>query len=1480
MRAEEQSSWEAGEPTLTAHATGAMDAPSIHLDVGTRVGRFIVRRPIGAGGMGSVYLAHDPDLDRLVALKLLHADTGDAAARERLLREAKATARLSHPNVVAVYDVGAHGDASFIALEYVAGGTLRQWLRQAPRTWQQIVQAAIHAGRGLEAAHQAGLVHRDFKPDNVLIGSDGRVRVADFGLARAHDLAGADTSVDTGVDTHGQTVQAGHMAGTPGYMAPEQLRGEEPTPRADLFAFCVTLWEALASERPFGGASLILHIEQVLRGELRPFPRDTGAPPAVIQALRRGLEVDPDARWPGMHELLAALAAALGDQGPALSQVRPFDEGPSAAMPAALGARYRLLEPLADGALGPLYRARDRLDGQLVAIRRARALDVPRTGEGESSARLALARELRQRLALRHPNLATITDFGFDDEEVAYFVLDLGDGARPLLAAARDQPLAIQAHLCGQLLRALIYLHHRGRVGVALDHETVVVVGDTLKVIDTELLEAGHAARHRRGSTLAPEVAEGAPPTVQSDLYAAGLLMAALFADQSPGDDAWQASVRSAARADDVARTLALDPPLARALARLLSPDPAARPPSAAAALDELAAATSVALPRETVHTRESFLQASALVGRDAELERLHGALRQSLRGHGHALALGGESGVGKSRLVDEIRALALVHGAVVLRGHGVREGGRLFDVWRPLLRWLAIALPLTDLEASVLRIGVPDIDALVGRAVPSAPELDATSAQLRLLQVILALLQRQVRPLVVLIDDLHWARRESVELLAALARELGDLRLLLLATYRDDEAPRLLESLPGVDGVRLGRLDRAGVQAVAAAMIGDAGRRPDLLDLLVRETEGNALFVVEVMRALAEDAGALDTIGERPLPAAIAAGGVQRVIQRRVARLSAPSRRLLEAAAVVGRDLDLDLLARLAPDPAQGEHLEEARERGALERDGAAWRFAHDKIRESLLEGLDADRRRALHEAVAAALEAREGGRDHAEALASHYRALGRHDRELVHVARAAERFARASPREGRALLERAIALGVLLRAPALDLARWRRLCADASYHAGDMAASVDEARAALAELGLGLPRGRLAWLTLLFGQVLVQLLHLARRPAAGEAPAAARRLEAAMAVGRASQISLYTFDQLALIAASLRAVNLAQSAGTTEPRAIAFLAYAVGLMGMDRLAARYFDEGLAGADDAQNVTARCDVGVMASVFATSRGDFARAEARGGESLARARASGYSLGVAQAEGILGCIAYYRGDLADFAAAYERATLAIHGAQSGHARGIEWGLCWALAERGEADAALARVEAIRAATPAGERLHLSMVHGLRADLLARRGDLEAAVEAADEAMRHADPASVPGNTPIILAGPALAYLAAWEAALTGAPALALRRRAQARRQLRALRLWSRLNPIGRPLVDLLHARAADLDGRGAAADAARHAALARAEASGLRLVAGLAHHDLARRGDPARRDHHRAAAAELLTRCGAAFRLSPGPAPA
>ncbi|MCA9635272.1 MAG: protein kinase, partial [Myxococcales bacterium] len=1040
---------DAGEHTweVAAESTLPMSGVSSLADVegaralepGERVGRYVVRRPIGAGGMGTVYLAHDPDLDRLVALKILHSG-GDRAARERLLREAQATARLAHPNVVSVYDVGSFEEGSFVALEYVQGGTLRGWLRQEGRTWSQILRALLHAGRGLAAAHSAGLVHRDFKPDNVLIGADGRVRVADFGLARQLEVTSEAVEVGELLDPEGGTIQAGHLAGTPGYMAPEQLRGVEVDARTDVFAFGVTLWEALAGERPYGGVTFIEHASHVLQGRTRPFPRDTAVPITVIQAIQRAISVDPAGRWQSLDELVAVLGASIDNAGASLtSAVRPFEEGEERPMPAALGVRYQLLEPFAGGTFGSIFRARDRLEGLLVAVKRTHPLRLPKTTEGGPSPRVMVARELRRRLALRHPNLVGIVDFGFDDEDIAFFVLDLPEAAQPLLSAARDAPRAIQIHLVGQLLRALIYLHQRGRVGVRLDAQTVVVVGDVLKVIDTDWFDDADVSA-RASLSAAPEIAAGGSTTVASDLFAVGVLIASLVdGGERPTDESWHAALLSASQSGAVGRTLRIEGPLGEFLGRLLATNPAARPRSAAAALAMLAAATGVDLPAETVHTRESFLQAGALVGREAELDLLTEALRGCLRGRSRVLAVAGESGVGKSRLVDEVRALGLVFGAVVLRGYASREGGRLFEAWRPLLRWLVISTPLSDLEASVLRIGVPDIDLLLGRAVPSAPPLDAASAQLRLLQVILAILRRQVRTMVVLIEDLHWARRESLDLLAAIARELDGLRLLVVVTYRDDETPHLLSDLPEVERIRVGRLDRAGIAAVAEAMLGEGARRPELVELLARETEGNALFVVEVMRSLAEEAGTLAAIGDRPLPPTIAAGGIQRVIQRRIGRLSPPTRRFLGLAAVIGRDLDPELMATVAADLDIDAHIAEAAEAAALEREGAGWRFAHEKIRESLLEQLSEERRIEIHGMVAEALEASSADdRDRAEALALHFRAIGRHDRELVYVARAGERVVSTSPEVGAELLQRAVNLGRVQGTGALDLARW----------------------------------------------------------------------------------------------------------------------------------------------------------------------------------------------------------------------------------------------------------------------------------------------------------------------------------------------------------------------------------------------------------------------------------------------------------
>jgi tetratricopeptide (TPR) repeat protein len=267
-----------------------------------RIGRFEVAERLGAGGMGVVYAAHDPTLDRRVALKFLHErDRTEAVAR--LLREAQALARLSHPNVVAVYEVGEHEGHVFIAMELVVGGTLTAWLRARKRPWTEILDAFVQAGRGLAAAHTAGFVHRDFKPDNVLFGDDGRARVTDFGLARLGDAPTKAPPPQALVD---ELTRTGALLGTPAYMAPEQLDGRMADARSDQFAFCVALHEALVGVRPFEGATVAALRAAIAQGP-RPIARSS-ASRRVLAAVRRGLSEEPAARFPSMEELLAELA--------------------------------------------------------------------------------------------------------------------------------------------------------------------------------------------------------------------------------------------------------------------------------------------------------------------------------------------------------------------------------------------------------------------------------------------------------------------------------------------------------------------------------------------------------------------------------------------------------------------------------------------------------------------------------------------------------------------------------------------------------------------------------------------------------------------------------------------------------------------------------------------------------------------------------------------------------------------------------------------------------------------------------------------------------------------------------------------------------------------------------------------------------------------------------------------------------------------
>ncbi len=298
--------------------------------------RFTVLRRLGSGGMGVVYAAYDPRLDRRIALKLVRpkisASKRGETARTRLVREAQAMAKLSHPNVVTVYDVGdveEGDDRIYIAMEFVKGKTLTKWEQQHPvansgetvvdqRSWKEVLEIFMQAGRGLAAAHKAGIIHRDFKPDNVLIGRDGRVRVLDFGLARADSSGGLIDRPDTFADAlkrletsnvlELRLTRTGGMTGTPAYMAPEQYLHQSIDARSDQFSFCVALYEGLYGERPFVGDTVAEVRKHVINGVIADEPSGSNVPQWLLRAVKRGLSVHPADRYPSMDALLAELS--------------------------------------------------------------------------------------------------------------------------------------------------------------------------------------------------------------------------------------------------------------------------------------------------------------------------------------------------------------------------------------------------------------------------------------------------------------------------------------------------------------------------------------------------------------------------------------------------------------------------------------------------------------------------------------------------------------------------------------------------------------------------------------------------------------------------------------------------------------------------------------------------------------------------------------------------------------------------------------------------------------------------------------------------------------------------------------------------------------------------------------------------------------------------------------------------------------------
>ncbi len=659
-----------------------------------------------------------------------------------------------------------------------------------------------------------------------------------------------------------------------------------------------------------------------------------------------------------------------------------------------IGRRYVLGAQLGRGGMGIVHRATDRLTGQAIALKQVLAPTdqlIFASRDISLDSRLALAAEFQMLASLQHPHIIRVLDYGFDDNRQPYFTMDYLADSQTLLEAGRDKPTAVKVDLLIRTLQALSYLHRRGILHRDLKPTNVLVTGGQVKVLDFGLSVTHEQAKASSGRTtgtlayMAPELLDQEPPSVASDLYAVGLIAYELFVGRYPFNlDNINTMINEIIKGDPEIPT-SLDPAIAAVVRKLTSKSPAQRYGSADEVIAALSSAIGQPAPVETRAIRESFLQSARLVGRDAELSRLSNVLTEAIQGQRSAWLVGGESGVGKSRLLNEIRTLAMVQGALVLQGQALSEGSSPFQIWRDAMRWLSLLTELNDLEAGVLKTLVPDIGALLQRDIPNPPELDPQATQNRLLQVIADVFCRQQSPMVLILEDLHWAGSESIAVINRL-NSIGErMPLLVLGSYRDDERPDLPSLLPGVNRLKLERLSETGIAELSEAMLGDAGRRQPVIQLLQRETEGNVFFLVEVVRALAEEAGQLDRIGQISLPRSIFAGGVQRVVQRRLSRVPAQNHPLLQAAAVSGRQINPEVLRAVDPAVNFEEWLTACTGAAVLEGHEGAWRFAHDKLRDGVLNDLAADDRKKLHRSVGEAME-KIHPTDQTAALAYHF--------------------------------------------------------------------------------------------------------------------------------------------------------------------------------------------------------------------------------------------------------------------------------------------------------------------------------------------------------------------------------------------------------------------------------------------------------------------------------------------------------------
>jgi hypothetical protein len=687
--------------------------------------------------------------------------------------------------------------------------------------------------------------------------------------------------------------------------------------------------------------------------------------------------------------------------------------------------------------MGVVYRAKDILTGLPVALKQVTvAAEKPLASSDEESTKLnlALAQEFRALAALRHPHIISVHDFGFNQGQQPYLTMEFVPGGRTILEAGAQIPMEDKVQLIIQMLQALVYLHRRGILHRDLKPTNALVSQGQLKLLDFGLSVITTRTREHLTETtagtiayIAPEIFQGEPYSQASDLYAVGVIAFQLLTGQYPYNESNMATMLHDILAKQVdASSFGIQDNLSMVLNRLLVKQRAERYQAADQVIRDLSAAANLAVSPETEEIRESFLQAAKFVGRETELSHLTGRLEETTQGHGGGLLIAGESGVGKSRLLDEFRIIALVEGLLVMSGQAVSDGRRLYELWREVLPALALYADLDDHDAAILKPLAPRIDQLLMRDVPVETTLNPQTAQEQLVSTISNMLSRLQQPAVIILEDIQWAGSESIQLLNELVDGLKTQPVLLIGSFRDDEPQQFQKALAPIESLTLQRLSEQDIAELSTSMLGEIGSDPTLVDLLHHETEGNAFFLVEAVRALAEEAGQLDNISPRALPEFIVSGGIRAILERRLSRVPEEALPLLQLASVAGRELDLALLRLLEPQIDLDSWLATCTNIAVLEPHAETWRFSHDKLREQIRDTLSHHLHHELHWRVAVALETLYPDKsEYAAALAHHWAVAEDPDKELHYLEIAGNQAVQNSANiEAIRLLERALEL------------------------------------------------------------------------------------------------------------------------------------------------------------------------------------------------------------------------------------------------------------------------------------------------------------------------------------------------------------------------------------------------------------------------------------------------------------------------